>query len=176
MQRKNTSGKIIIVLIVIAIIGYGAVSFFIQNVIRNVAIDTMGTKNTTETNDWGGQKYYSFGLNAKLPENFPEDIYVLEGSTLNLCQMDTNKNNEVVQLYVTGRAGDELEEAFKKYKAKYQGYNEYKEYNNGSKNRAVSSYTIEFKKGEIEYRVSLTRDSNDTEVNFTIQMKDMEKI
>ena len=119
----------------------------------NAKVDSSGEKVTIQTKD--GTTVFSGGKNAKVPENFPKDIYVYEGATITASVSVPNGFNLVME------TGDSADKVLGTIKSKMTGLGWKEEMNMNQGKSSIVSY----KKGE---RTSMVNINADKKTHITL--------
>ena len=124
----------------------------------NAKVDSSGEKITIQTKD--GTTVVSSGKDAKVPENFPKDIYVYEGATITGSVSVPNGFNLVME------TGDSADKVLGTIKSKMTGLGWKEEM---TMNQGKSSI-VSYKKGERTAMVNINSDQK-THIQLTANEK-----
>jgi hypothetical protein len=120
-------------------------------------VDASGKKITIESKD--GTTVYSGGKDAKVPENFPKDIYVYEGAAITAAITVPQGFNLAME------TSDKADKVLATIKTKMTDSGWKEEMALNQENNSMVSY----KKGERTTMVTITTDKQTTRINLTAQ-------
>lgn len=119
-------------------------------------VDASDGKVTIQSKD--GKTEFTGGKNAKVPENFPKDVYVYEGATINAALSVPGGFNLTME---TGDSADTVLSSVKK-KMTGQGWKEEMTMNQGEQSM------VGYKKGERTTMITISTDKKLTRIALTV--------